>query len=117
MACKHTKLKQQLSRVLSCMSSVASHPSFTLLTHHHYHTHARQHSNMESVKAAATFATSNLIRPVRLGWGERRIGEGGRRGGREERKGVVLLARQLGVIEREWSLSCVLCLSWLGALM
>jgi hypothetical protein len=47
---------------------------------------------MESVKAAATFATSNLIRPVRLagaglagaGGRETRIGEGG--GGREKLK-------------------------------
>lgn len=54
----------------------------TLLTPHHYHTHAPQHSIMESVKAAATFATSNLIRPVRsVQEGDADRGGGKTRGG------------------------------------
>lgn len=105
----------------SFMHVLASHPSFKLLTHHHYHTHAHQHSNMESVKAAATFATSNLIRPVRLLGGaeaeEIREDRGGRREEGRKGKGVVLLVRQRGLLEREWNSSCVLCLPWLGALI
>ena len=79
---KHKQSKQQLSSlVLSCMHVLAS-PFRALLTHHPLQTHTHAHhpqSIMESVKAAATFATSNLIRPVRLVWGgrERRIGEEG----------------------------------------